>query len=552
MAPEWRRAAAAPVCCLIATGALTAIPAPARAQSVAAAPDTSGETISAASPAVTNPLGAAPTELPQIGSAVPSSISLQPGFAPADLSDQLDSLALGIPPSRQTGWTFSPSIGLTQEYDGGGAGGGGSQSVFITSIEPAISVSGTTNHVQADLYYAPVARIYEGGNSSSGDDQDRVSQNLNAHALVTLLPGTVFVDLRGAASEQARFGGLGPSQTTTLNNNDQTQNYSFSASPYLLHKFGDYGTGELGYSFARTLQDSADLTSADTGNAALAQALNETGTGNVTTQNAHIAFTTGDAFGRYNAAALASGTKYDGTGVLQDAYRNVVSLDNGYAITRTITALARIGYEDIHYTGSSPIGIHDILWDAGVRLTPTETSSLTVRYGHHDGLNSLTVDGNVAPTPHTRIYGEYSSGLSTQLEDLQNALSSADIDMLGAAVDHTTGTPIFLSDSFFGTQAGLYRLHRFSAGAEYARDRDAVTLSVNRDERQLLSGPSAATVDFGVVSSSTGTTGSITWSHEMTSKLSGIALFSIWRQQRRRFHHPAGTDEHHTGWIAVA
>ena len=170
MAPEWRRAAAAPVCCLIATGALTAIPAPARAQSVAAAPDTSGETISAASPAVTNPLGAAPTVLPQIGSAVPSSISLQPGFAPADLSDQLDSLALGIPPSRQTGWTFSPSIGLTQEYDGGGAGGGGSQSVFITSIEPAISVSGTTNHVQADLYYAPVARIYEGGNSSSGDD----------------------------------------------------------------------------------------------------------------------------------------------------------------------------------------------------------------------------------------------------------------------------------------------------------------------------------------------------------------------------------------------
>jgi uncharacterized protein (PEP-CTERM system associated) len=537
MAADRPRAAPHAVRYLMAAGALMGVAGPARAQSDAS-PDSAGETVS-----VSGPMGGAATVLPQIGSPLPSSVSLQPGFVPGDLNDTLRSLAFGTPVPRATGWTFSPAIGVTQEYDGGGADGGGSQSVFVTSIEPSIAVNGTTTRLQTDFYYAPVARVYEGGNGAGGDDQDRVSQNLNAHVVATLVPSTLFVDLRGAANEQSRLGGLGPSDTTTLNGDDATQNYSFSASPYALHKFGDVGTAELGYSFARTLQDSTTLDSADTGNAALAQALDETGTGNVSTQNAHLAFTTGDAFGRYNAAALASGTSYSGSGVLQDAYRHVASVDNGYAITRTITALGRIGYEDIHYGGSAPVSIHDVLWDIGGRLTLSPSSSVTVRYGHHDGLNALTFSGNVAPTAHTRLYADYSTGLSTQLEDLQNALASADVDSLGAPVDHATGTPIFLSDSFAGVQAGLYRLRRFSAGGEYVRDRDVVTIAVNRDQRRLISGPSEAVVDLGVVASTTDTTGSITWSHELTPKLGFIAYFEYGVSSGGIFTTAAGQDD---------
>ena len=465
---------------------------------------------------------------PRIGSDVPFATSLDPGFAAGDLNERLTQAALGNTDEPQPDWSFTPGISLDQEYDstlsGGYAGAGPSGragAVLVTTVQPSIDVSRTTSRLQFNLSYAPAVRIVEGGGHDNGGD--RVTQTFNAHMLATLLPQTAFVDLLAYGSEQPRFGGSGPSDTTTLSSDAATQNYSFVVAPYVLHRFEGIGTAELGYRFQRTLQDSATLTAASAPAALPIAALNEIGNQDATTRNEHLSFTTGEDFGRYNGAALATASDYSGSGVLDNAHRRVFSLDSGYAITRTVTALVRVGYEDIAYSGTAPVRIQDAIWDVGVRLTPSETSSLSLRYGHHDGFNALSFDASASPTARTRLFGQYSAGLSTPIEELQNALASSDIDAPGDPVDHSTGVPVYVANDVSGTEAGLYKLRRLSFGGQWLLDRDVISLSFNWDDRTLVSAPFAGAAAAGAVGSNAQKAATLSWSREISPDLSGVA-----------------------------
>ena len=481
----------------------------------------------AADPGGLDDAGEGATVLPRIGGAVPFATSLDPGFDAAGLNSHLQQAALGGTGPQPPDWSFTKSLSLDQEYDStlsngyGAIASGRGGAAFVTTLQPSVAVTRTTSRVQLDFDYAPALRLVEGGGPDNGGN--RVTQTFDGHLLATLLPQTAFIDLRAYGSEQPRFGGSAPATATTLNTQATTQDYSFTVSPYLLHRFGGAGTAELGYSFARTLQDSPTL---DRGLPGLpGPALNAIGNQDVTTQNEHLSFTTGEDFGRYNGAALITNTDDSGGGVLAGAHRRVASLDSGYAITRTLTALVRVGYEDIAYSGTSPVRIQDAIWDVGARLTASATSSFTLRYGHHDGLNALTFSGNISPTARTRLYGEYSEGLSTPIEELQNALADSDIDALGDPVDHSTGIPIYVANDVSGTQDGLYRLRRFSIGGQIQRDRDVFALSLNRDQRTLVSSPFVGAVAAGVVGSNTQTAGTLSWSRELNPTLSGVASF---------------------------
>ncbi len=65
----------------------------------------------------------------------------------------------------------------------------------------------------------------------------------------------------------------------------------------------------------------------------------------------------------------------DGSGVLSGAHRDIYTIDNGYAVTRNVVLLATLGYEDIRYSGTTPVRINDAIWDFGVRVTPNTDSA---------------------------------------------------------------------------------------------------------------------------------------------------------------------------------
>lgn len=403
----------------------------------------------------------------------------------------------------QPGWTVVPSITASQGWSNTG-GTGNSSSSWYTLLTPAVLVSANTARLQGTLNYAPVARISE---SQSG--QDQIGQHLNTSTLVTILPEQLFLRLQGFASQQATSGGLGPVNTVDLTRQNTTQSYSGIATPYLRERFGELGTAELGGSYSYTEQNSE----ANHG----VPALND----NTTTTQEYLAFTSGTALERFSINSLASAKQMDGTGVTSNARRDVATVEGGYAITRNITALVKAGYEDIHYSGATPYNVNDAVWSVGTRLTPNPDSTITLRYGHQDGINSATLDASYAPTASTRLYARYSDGLMTALENLQAAVAASELDPLGNPVDPTTGAPLLLTNNFFGTQSNqaLYRTKRGSVTGTLLRDRDTFSVTGSYQSRTPLTSTTGSTT----TTTSEGVYGSFSWSHNISESFTSLA-----------------------------
>jgi uncharacterized protein (PEP-CTERM system associated) len=473
-------------------------------------------------PGATGPLIASPSVLPATGVGYAGS-----AVRLGNLGYQFATPLTGQPLQPATrSWTLTPSISLTEVYSSGGQGvgsvGAGSLgSQLITIVQPSILASGDTTRFHGELWYAPQIMLHV-----PDGNQNQVAQNFNARLLATLVPETLFLDVRGSGAVQAITAAQAPNETSTLNRGNTTQTYSFSASPYAVHRFGDWGTGEVGSSYGLSAQNALEPDTPRPVRGALASASNQ----NVTIESGHVAFVTGEAFFRYNGTALAQATSFNGTGVLSGAYRDIVTLDSGYALTRTITALATVGWENIHYAGTAPVTIDDGVWNVGMRLVPNEGSTITIRYGHQDGLNALVVDAGYQVTARTRIYARTSTGLTTSAEELQNALATSDLDALGNPVDHTTGAPLISTANFFGTQNNLYKTTLTSLTGVLMLDRDNLSAGVTSQVQTLVSASNAV---GGAGGSSRGIYGTFTWSHQLRPNLQSRFYAQYGTQQNK-------------------
>ena len=381
----------------------------------------------------------------------------------------------------------------------------------FTTLSPALQVSGDTARLKVNLSYTPVANLY-----AQTPSQNRFDQYGNGVALATVVPDAVFLDLRGSVTQQSRTGGYGQTGgTLALNRNDQIQSTALSVTPYAEHRFGGLGTARLGYSLARTVE-----TGYGSGNGFSNAQLYNNGlgaTGNLSTQRERASFVTGENLGRVNNIVVGEAVQYSGVGAYRGAHRNQVTNDVGYAVTRTITALAGFGYQDLRFNGVPGVRVQEPTWRVGGRLAPSQDSSLTITYGRRDGFNAAAVDGAFSPSARTRVFVRYATGLTTDAEEQQNLLATTNVGPTGLLVDSATGAPVSSSSGAFGTQNGLYRLRRFSITGLLLLNRDSVSVSLQQDDR-TSAGTGAA--------SNSGVFGTLSWEHELSPVLTGSASFS--------------------------
>ena len=392
---------------------------------------------------------------------------------------------------------------------------------LFTVLSPALRVSGDTARLKVNLSYAPVASVY-----AQTPSQTRFDQYGNGTALATLVPDAMFLDLRGSVTQQSRIGGYGQtSSTVALNRNDQVQSTSFSVTPYAEHRFGGLGTARLGYSLARTIQ--SGYGSQDALNTQALSFNGVGGTGNLLTQRERASFVTGENLGRFNDVVVLEAVQYSGVGAYSGAHRNQITHDVGYAVTRTITALAGLGYQDLRFNGTPGVRLREPIWSAGVRLAPNPDSSVTITYGRRDGFNAAAVDGSYSPTARTRVFVRYTTGLTTDAEEQQNLLATATVGPTGLLTDSVTGAPVSSSSGAFGTQNGLYRLRRFSITGLLLLNRDSVSVSLEQDDR---AGVGAVPPGLGgtaqTTGSNSGVTGTLSWEHELSPAMTSSASLS--------------------------
>src|SRR5689334_1426563 len=135
---------------------------------------------------------------------------------------------------------------------------------FITSISPGISISGESTRLRATVDYSPTLALF-----ALTPNENFLGHNLYANATATIVPDLFFLDGRGYMSMQpnspALTLGLGAapapapgavvsptSLTPGVPNSLLSQVSSFSASPYLAHRFGGFGSAELRYTVSDT------------------------------------------------------------------------------------------------------------------------------------------------------------------------------------------------------------------------------------------------------------------------------------------------------------
>lgn len=466
---------------------------------------------------------------------------LAPATSPGAPSDVQHHIAggpsVGLPGPPEPGWVILPRVDVSEAFnDNIFYTENNRSSDFITYITPAVSITGNTPSVLARIYYAPTGIIY-----ASHGGQDMIAQNLNAFGTITVVPDVFYIDLRGYAAVRPTFGGLpnasggfglqpgyGIGQSTTspfLTRNNATQTESFHIAPYLVHRFGTFGTVKAGYSysyssFSRLSGFTAFPISTSDAN------------GTLNTNNEVLQFTSGEDFGRFRDLALITGTQFEGSGVTSGAYQYIAINQLGYAITDAVTVFGELGYEYIHFSGTPTTNISDAVWAVGTRWTPNPDSVITVGYGHKYGIDSVLFNGSYALTARTRIYGQYQTGLGTDLTQLQTFANATTVDAFGNSVDETTGAPIGLANGALRVTGNnnLYQTKTFTGGATVSLDRDQITLQARWQDRKIA----ATTNRFGA-SSSSGFSGLIGWTHQLNPDTFSNLVLSYGRQNGNRF-----------------
>lgn len=444
------------------------------------------------------------------------------GLDTAQIGDLRGALESYLPnaPVRAVGrnWQVSPSIGVDIGLtDNANRVSSPRRADVFALISPNILVNGDTAHIQANVSYTPTISIYANNGS-----QNRIDHSGQAGALVTFVPDTLFLDLRGSASESSLSGGFGTSDQRGFNRNNQVTTVALSATPYAQRRFGGWGTAVASYTVSQTFQNTSNGTTLAANSGSNSQGIQPFfSTGDLTTQRERLSFVTGENLGRVNNSTFVSATQYDGFGSYNGAYRNEVSNTTGYGITRAITALATVGYQDLHYGGVFPYNVRQPLWSVGGRYAPSPNLNLTLTYGRRDALEDFAADGSWFPTARTAVFVRYSTGLSSAAEDYQNTLTTTNVGATGLLTDRTTGAPVSSGTGFFGNQNSLYQVRRASITGLLNYDRDSFTASVTNEQRTAVSN-SAANTGQAVIpagTSTNGTFGTVTWGHQLSDRL---------------------------------
>ncbi len=481
-----------------------------------------------------------------------------------DLRHQLQ-LANGLSAPVGGGWTFVPRIDWQEELtDNALQAHSPRRADLVSFLSPGIAIAGDLPRVRVSFDFAPTLSIY-----ARTSNLNSLTEQMNGLGNVTIIPDLAYVDVRALAGVQSVNGGIGGlgggsgagSATASsqggipnlagngqgLNRNNEVQTTSFGISPYLLRRFGDWGTGRLGYSVDVTQSDSVSGFAASpipTGGAN-AQTL--------VTNEQSFHFVTGDILDYFQNtvdAELLQTQTTSGSGVVDfqtgvpaqttrhsSSTRAIFTDQINYQLTRDVSVFVSGGHEDIRYTGVNAPSIHDLTWSFGTTWTPNPDSQLTLSYGHLNGFNSLSANGHYALTARTLVSVSYGSTLGTQLETVQNQLNLATTGSNGTLVNGQTGGQLFGATNALGVQNGIFRTTTLTLGTQTVLDRDILSFNLLLTDQTSTSATNASTASSK--------SANVSWLHQMRPDmtLSGTLSYGLQDQSTgaRNFANPGNS-----------
>lgn len=428
--------------------------------------------------------------------------------------------AIGALPT--IGWTFVPRISAFEEYnDNIFESQNDRRYDFITLISPGIAVTGDTPRVTLRLNYNPIFRIYARTHS-----EDSVGQQALGVANVIVIPDEFYVNAHLFADQVPTNGGFGtvnfgvPSVgntglgafggggAATLSRSNLTQVESAGIFPYVVHRFGDAGTGRAGINLTQTYSSSSN--GATLNSPAGPSLHSETG-------EAIAQFQTGENLGRFVYIATIDAAASSGNGVDLNATRAIADNRLGYAISHAILVFGDLGVETLQFPNAAPpVHITDGVWGVGTTLRPNVDSEITMEYGHFQGTTSFRALARYSITPRTIVTASYTAGVLSDLQQIATQLSNVTVNPQGNPINLDTGAPASIINYINGVTNGVNTNRTLTVTSLTLLDRD--TISFNFERTSLSPLASARGVTPNVPNTAMAVTASDR--HEISERLS--------------------------------
>jgi hypothetical protein len=317
-----------------------------------------------------------------------------------------------------------------------------------TSLIPAVSISADTPRLRGVLSAQAYGNLYV---PSAGLDQ--VVGNLFAGGTGIIVPDHLFVDANSVITQGSTLPGLGFVSPTLLPRTQQTQVFASSISPYLRESFDGMVDTELRYRFGATNfgGNTAATATPETNNLA----------NGILNEGSFIA-ATGRNFERALSRLTVAGSDFNSSSTNRNTQFSSYD-DLQYRITPDISALARIGYQNLQYPLAPLASFAGVTWLAGGQLgLGPNYGYVSLQYGRQQGVYGFTGSANYQVTPTITVVANLVQGVSSPGQYLQGSLANATLNPYGSIVDQYSWLPTAFYSPGLGLTNGVYKQHLFN------------------------------------------------------------------------------------------
>jgi len=272
----------------------------------------------------------------------------------------LASFALAAGAVGAADWQFQPHvmIGETLTDNVTLAPSGQEKRDLVQQLSPGLRIDGKAARLNAELDYTMQNLFY-----TENSEFNRTNHLVDAKAKAEFVQDLVFLDARANARRES-ISQLGPSNPENLNAvGNQADIRTYLLSPYLAHRFAEYGRGELRYTYTRIDSNAQD--------------------GLFDSQTNRFAgeFKSGMAYRDvlYGANFSKARTDYRVQGTPStDVERETVN--GGYRVLSHVFLIGTLGHESNSYAAVGPTS--GSIWEVGARWEPSKLTTVEVTTGH--------------------------------------------------------------------------------------------------------------------------------------------------------------------------
>ena len=343
-----------------------------------------------------------------------------------------------------TSMTFTDNVNLDPD--------GEESSALITRLGHNLSVSAElarfTGHLNTnyDLVF---------------DTEDRglsLDSVLAATSTAELMRDHLFFDLNAGINRTLLDSRQSSSASSNVTTNRDTS-VTLSASPFLVHRLGDFADAEWRYRISPVLVSSSSFSNSLTHSVS----------------NRLIGGEMFQIFG-WSLNSQAGQTLRSGEDDIDFAD---TSLGLSYDLWRGFSLLGSVGY--VYRTGDNDGDDDDelngISWDAGFRWQPSLRTSLEATYGQRDQDDTFDATLRHQIGPKTSIQASYRDERLTDQERFIQGISGFIIDDQGNFIDPATGLPFDPNDPVTSFNDTTTRTRSLRGVIRYSSGRNTVTLS---------------------------------------------------------------------------